>query len=305
MRLLGPVSALLGTLLLISAAEDVAPGQRRGPVAACLLNATLVLNVGAVVMTPDTPLLFFWTAALAGCARLMRIGNPAWWFPHRPLRRPCARQQIYRHPAGRGPRHLAHPPAGRARQRLRRWQPWAAAALAAACFTPVVWWNATHGFVSFLKQGGRGTDWHPAQSLRFLAELLVGQVGLATPWVALMLVLGSVTVTRGLLRRDERLGLLACVTLLPAAVFCEHAIGGRVQANWPAIVFPGAVLAAACRPKLQFWPQASASGLPHCRLRLPAGCRRPHRPAARARFHPHPPRRLVGSRRKNLLGPIP
>ena len=57
--------------------------------------------------------------------------------------------------------------------------------------------------------------------------------------------------------------MLACVVLVPAAVFLEHALGGRVQANWPAVVYPGAVLAACClgTAPVRFWRAASALGL--------------------------------------------
>jgi 4-amino-4-deoxy-L-arabinose transferase-like glycosyltransferase len=259
-RLLGPISALLGSLLLMSAARDFAPASRAGPRAACLLNATLVLNVGAVVMTPDTPLLFFWTAALAACGKLINTRRPGWWLVIG-LLVGLALDSKYTAVllgASLAAWVLLVPTA---RTWLRHWQLWAGAILAAACFAPVIWWNAAHGFVSFLKQGGRGGDWHPAQSLRYLAELLAGQAGLATPWVAILLVTGIMFAVRGLLRRDERLGLLACVTVIPAVVFCEHALGGRVQANWPSVIFPGAVLAAACVPKMRFWLPASALGL--------------------------------------------
>jgi 4-amino-4-deoxy-L-arabinose transferase-like glycosyltransferase len=259
-RLLGPLSALLGSLLLISAAEDFAPGQRAGQRAACLLNATLVLNVGAVVITPDTPLLFFWTAALAACGKLIRTRHPAWWLVIGVLAGLALDSKYTAALLGASlAAWVILVPT--ARPWLRRWQLWAGTALATLCFTPVIWWNAMHGFVSFLKQGGRGGDWHPAQALRFLAELLAGQIGLATPLVALLLVLGAIFALRGLLQRDERLGLLACVILLPAGVFCEHALGGRVQANWPAVMFPGAALAAACLPNARFWRLASASGM--------------------------------------------
>ena len=259
-RLLGPISALLGSVLLMSAAEDFAPNLRAGPRAVCLLNATLVLNVGAVVMTPDTPLLFFWTAALAACGKLIRTERPGWWLVIGLLVGLAVDSKYTGVLLGvsLGAWVVLVPTA---RRWLRCWQLWAGGALSAACFAPVIWWNATHGFVSFLKQGGRGGDWHPAQSLRFLAELLIGQIGLATPWVALLLVCGAVFAARGLMRRDERLGLLACVILVSAAVFCEHALGGRVQANWPAVMFPAAALAAACMPKMRYWPQASGLGL--------------------------------------------
>ena len=259
-RLLGPVSALLGSLLLLLTAEDFAPGRRAGPCAVCLLNATLALNVGAVVMTPDTPLLFFWTAALAACGRLIRTGQPAWWLAIG-LSAGLALDSKYTAVLLGGALALWLLVVPAARRWLRAWQLWAGAGLAALCFAPVIQWNAAHGFVSFVKQGSRGGDWHPAEAVRFLSELLVGQIGLATPGVAVLLLLGVVFATRGLWRGNGRLGLLACVTLLPAGVFCEHALGGRVQANWPAIIFPGAALAASARPTIRFWRPASAFGL--------------------------------------------
>jgi hypothetical protein len=64
-------------------------------------------------------------------------------------------------------------------------------------------------------------------------------------------------------RRQAVGGLLACVTLIPALAFLQHALGGRVQANWPAVIYPGAALAAACLgPALpSLWRPAVAMGL--------------------------------------------
>ncbi|HTQ70305.1 MAG TPA: glycosyltransferase family 39 protein, partial [Acidocella sp.] len=78
-RLLGPLSTLAGSLLAWDAAERLFPGRRAGITAAACLNATLMFGAGAVLMTPDTPLLFFWTAGLWAMARLIQSGNPRWW----------------------------------------------------------------------------------------------------------------------------------------------------------------------------------------------------------------------------------
>ena len=71
-RLLGPLSVALASLLLADAADRLLPGRRAGLRAAALLNATLLFGVGAVLMTPDTPLLVFWIACLWALARLLR-----------------------------------------------------------------------------------------------------------------------------------------------------------------------------------------------------------------------------------------
>ncbi len=261
-RLLGPVSALLGTLLLARAAEDLCPGRRAGVAAGVLLNATLALGVGAVVMTPDTPLLFFWTAALAALARLLRTGRPGWWLAAGLAGGLALDSKYTATLLGFAVLvWLAAAPA--ARRWWACWQLWAGGALAVAAFSPVLAWNAAHHWASFAKQGGRTGDWHPAQSLRFIGELVGGQIGLATPIVACVLVAGTWRAWRAARGGDPAASLLACVVLVPAAVFLEHAFGGRVQANWPAVVYPGAVLATCCvgSSPVRFWRAASGLGL--------------------------------------------
>ena len=256
-RLLAPVAAGVGTLLLLSAAEDLFPGRRAGLAAAMLLNATLVLGAGAVTMTPDTPLLLFWTAAIAALGRLNATGRPAWWLAVG-LAAGCALDSKYTASllgVGLAVWLLADP---WARAWLRTPWPWAGSALAVACFAPVLWWNAEHGWASFLKQGGRTGDWHPADAGRYLAELIGSQLGLATPIIAILCVIGVCSATRRW-RQDRAASLLAAITLPATVVFLQHALGDRVQANWPAILYPGACLAAAAYAP-QRWRIASALG---------------------------------------------
>ena len=180
-RLLGPLSAALGSVLLAQAAADLLPGRGAGPRAAALLNATLLLGVGAVTMTPDAPLLLFWTAALWALARLLRTGRGAWWLA---VGAACGLALASKYTAallGVGiALWLLHPS-------QRRWLatpwPWAGGALALLLFAPVIAWNARNGWAGFAKQGGRVGDWAPGRALTFLGELLGGQVGLATPLV--------------------------------------------------------------------------------------------------------------------------
>ncbi len=257
-RLLGPVSGLIGTLLLMRAAEDLCPGRRAGVAAAVLLNATLVLNAGSVVMTPDTPLLFFWTAALACLARLLRTGRATWWLGAGLCGGLALDSKYSAVLLGAGVvAWLALVP--QARRWLASWQLWAGGILAMSLFAPVLHWNAAHGWVSFIKQGGRAGDWQPTRALGYLAEFALAQTGLATPGVAVVLGMGMVGAARGLWRQQVAPSLLACLTLLPAAVFLQHALGDRVQANWPAVIYPGAALAAGCNV-VRFWRPAAWFG---------------------------------------------
>ncbi len=256
-RLLGPLSAALGSWLLWHAAEDILPGRGAGIPAAALLNATLLLGVGAVTMTPDTPLLLFWIAALAALGRLLHSGRGGWWLPTG-LAAGCALESKYTAlllGLGLVP-WLALAPG--ARRWLRTPWPWAGGALAAAAFAPDLLWNAAHGWASLGKQGGRAADWQPARALRYEAELLGGQLGLATPLVLALCVAGTWRAARGW--RDPGLALLAALTLPGAAVFAEHALGDRVQANWPAVLYPTAALAAGGLAA-RHWRGAAALGL--------------------------------------------
>lgn len=268
-RLLSPIAAGLGTLLLAAAAADLtgaplAARHRHGLVAAVLLNATLLLGVGAVTITPDTPLLFFWTAALFALGRLLATRNGAWWLAvGASVGLALDSKYTVMLPGGGIALWLAATREGRSW--LRTPWPWLAGLIALLLFAPVLFWNATHGWASFLKQGGRTGAWHPADAGRYLGELLGGQVGLATPFIAVLFVCGMVRLIRRSMRgrpgeaRMAGEALLAFVTVPAMLVFVEHALGDRVQANWPGLLYPACAIAAAA---LEWrWKAAALSGL--------------------------------------------
>jgi 4-amino-4-deoxy-L-arabinose transferase-like glycosyltransferase len=276
-RLLGPLAGAIGSLLLFDAAERLSlpESPRRefgtrawrgqaGVAAAALLNATLLAGVGAVIMTPDTPLLLFWTGCLWALARLLHSGRPAWWlavglFAGLALASKYTALLLW---LGIGLWLLWVPS-------QRRWwrspMLWGGALLGVLIFLPVVLWNAEHGWASFLRQGGRVGAWQLARAGQFLAELVGGQIGLATPLVFLLFVAGAGWAARRTWQdRNPACALLAALTLPGAALFVQHAFGDRVQGNWPAILYPATAVAAAGLDSLRWrrlrWP-AVALGL--------------------------------------------
>lgn len=258
-RLWAPLSAAAGSVLVARSAELLFPGRRLGLPAAALLNGTLLVGAGAVTMTPDTPLLLFWTATMWALARLLRSGDGRWWLAVG-LFAGCAMASKYTGGfLGLGIVLWLFWVPG-----LRRWfrsaSLWLGGAVAAACFAPVVLWNAEHGWASFAKQGGRTGDWNPGAALRHLSELLGGQVGLATPLVFILLSAGAWAAVRRAALRDPAWSLLAALTVPGLLVFLQHAVGDRVQANWPAIVYPAAAICAAGLG-WRLWRPAAALGL--------------------------------------------
>ena len=244
-RLLGPVSLFAGSLMLARTTEDLFPGRGAGPWAAALMNATLFAALGAVTMTPDTPLLFFWVATLWAVARAHRSGNASWWLVAGCFAGGALLSKYTAALLGFGlVLWLVLLP--EARRWLTRWQLWAGGALAVVLFAPVIFWNAAHEWASFAKQGGRTAAGGAGQSLRWLGELLGGQVALVTPLVFLLCVIGAFMAARQVWRaRDAGAGLLLALILPGAAIFLWQALGSRVQGNWPAILYPSAAIAAA------------------------------------------------------------
>jgi 4-amino-4-deoxy-L-arabinose transferase-like glycosyltransferase len=251
-RLLAPIAVALGSLLLADAATRLVRVPGSGVLAAALLNATLLFGVGGVVMTPDTPLLFFWVGAMAAMARLSRPelddrgrAHGA-WFVAAGLCVGLAFASKYTAVMlafGAGLWVFLVPAL---RRRLGTPWPWLGGAAALMPALPVLWWNAQHGWASFAKQGGRASDFQPARAVQFLAELVLGQVGLATPLVFWLCAAGLVlAVRRTWQRRTANWTLLAALGVPSVLLFVQHALGDRVQGNWPAIIYPGAAVAAA------------------------------------------------------------
>jgi 4-amino-4-deoxy-L-arabinose transferase-like glycosyltransferase len=260
-RLLGPLAGFVASWMLFDAGRLLFPGTKAGVVAVLLLNATLLLGVGTVIMTPDSPLLFFWTATLWAMARVAAGGAGAWWlaagvFGGLALDSKYTALLLW---IGIGLWVLLVPAE---RRWLRRWQPWAACAIGFLLFAPVLGWNAAHGWAGLARQGGRVEDWHPVRALGFLAELIGGQIGLATPLVWVLCMAGLVAAVRRAWRSgDPGWSLLAALSLPPVLVFVQHAFGDRVQGNWPAIIYPAlAVAAGASMVRRGWWIGASVVG---------------------------------------------
>jgi 4-amino-4-deoxy-L-arabinose transferase-like glycosyltransferase len=116
------------------------------------------------------------------------------------------------------------------RRWLNRPAPYVAALLAFAMITPVVWWNARHGWASFEFQGARGVPNGGLRPAQF-ATMALGEIGFLSPWIFAPLVTGLVNAFR--LWRDERRLFLLCLSLPPIALFTLTPLwGGRGQPHW-------------------------------------------------------------------------
>jgi 4-amino-4-deoxy-L-arabinose transferase-like glycosyltransferase len=119
-------------------------------------------------------------------------------------------------------------------QNQRHWlkhpAPYAAAIVAAAMITPVILWNARHGWASFEFQGARGVpgdELRPAQ----VFTMALGEIAFLSPWIFAALIAALVFAFRHLL--DDRCMFLLCLSLPPIVLFTVTPLwGGRGFAHW-------------------------------------------------------------------------
>src|ERR1700727_1143458 len=249
-RLVSILLALPMSFAVYRSAEILFGGQRVAANAAILLNVTLMAAVGTLIVTPDSPLLVASSFVLFFLAKVLESGRGAWWL--------AVGAAAGAAPASKytamffGPSiliWLISVP------KLRRWllSPWLylGGLTALMVFSPVIFWNAEHGWVSFIKQLGRGEV--TSFRLSFIGELIPTQIAFATPLVFILGAMGLYALTR------RKAGAMAARVLINAtfwtivAYFTWHSLHARVEANWFAPVYPAFAIAAAVAANLTQW----------------------------------------------------
>lgn len=232
------------------------PGAYAALRAAVLITVLPIATLGMVMATPDAAL--FAAASLALVAVNLALSSPvrsraslAWWS----VAGVClgaafaAKYTAVLLPAALVFACVLHPAL---RVRFREPGPWLAGVIALGMFSPVVLWNAAHDWISFRFQLGHGFGATARGSvLTRELELVGGQLGLATPILfVLMAVVTWWALTHGWrARRDAqptdvtaRRFAMAVVTVVPLLFFAVSATRRPVEANWPALIYPSAML---------------------------------------------------------------
>ena len=217
-----------------------------------LLNVTMITSVGFMIVTPDAPLLVASSFVLLTLAKVLATGHGAWWLA---VGVAVGVALLSKYTAlFFGPAILiwliAVP-------KMRRWliSPWPylGGLVALAMFSPVMFWNAEHGWVSFIKQLGRARIDHfnPA----FIAELIPTQFAFATPLVFILGVMGLYALFSAAAGALPARVLLNAMFWIIVLYFGWHALHSRVEANWFAPVYPTLAISCRSRPIVQWKPR--------------------------------------------------
>ncbi len=237
-------------------------------VALVLMQTLPFFFLAGMLMTPDAPLTAAWAASLYFLERaLVADRRGAWWGAGLSLGLGLLSKYTIALVGLSALIFVLIDP--KARRWLRRPDPYAAALLALAVFSPVIVWNARHEWVSFLFQTSRRLSDRPQFALHKLiasALVLLTPTGLAAAAVALTrrspafapAPAGGAPGDGADARRGRRF--LTVATITPLAVFAVFSLRHEVKLDWTGAPWLAVV------PVL-------AHGIVHCARRAATGRR--------------------------------
>jgi 4-amino-4-deoxy-L-arabinose transferase-like glycosyltransferase len=264
---LGFIVMFAGSTWLLARLTARYYGERAGFMAALALNLTGYYGLAASTFAlPDGPLLFFWLLTMDRLSIALNLGASPTDEPRAPVFSP-PHEGVARGGAGdRRPTrsttdsalipwlwvglawgaamlskyHGIFLPMGTAlylvlHRPARRWLahpgPYLATAVGLLVFSPVIVWNATHGWASFLFQGGRAA---PSTMLRpdLLMRALLAQAMYLFPWIWVPLVVILCLGCRNWRRIVDIDRLWLALAVAPVAVFTMVACFRPVFPHW-------------------------------------------------------------------------
>ena len=249
-RFVALILSVVATVAVWRAAAILLESEHLGVLSALIFNAMPMIGVEMLVATPDAPQIAAAAVLFYALAKVAQTGNGAWWLAAGVATGFALLSKYTGFFLGLGMVFwLLAVPAQR--KWLLSFWPYLGGALAFLMFAPVILWNANHDWISFRLQFGRVGSGE--LTLRYLGEFLAGQIGLASPFIAILGVAGMVSFARS----PGSKGALIAALMVPAiAFFLWQSLRGRVQGNWPSFLYPAFAVAAVATlssPALQRW----------------------------------------------------
>lgn len=237
--------------------------------ATIILNATLMVAAGTIIVTPDAPLMVASSFVLYALAKVLVTGRGAWWLLVGAATGVALASKYTA--LFFGASILLWLVIVRD---LRRWllSPWPylGGLVALMLFAPVILWNADHHWVSFIKQLGRARV--EGFTLKFLGELIPTQFAFATPLVFILGVMGLYLLGRRDNAHWPARALLGASFWVIFLYFCWHSLHARVEANWLGPIYPAFAIAAALAAHHADWSARHQRVVAFCRRwALPSG----------------------------------
>lgn len=243
-RLLAVLGSVVVSWLVYDAGRMAFDSVRVGLLSTFWLNATLLFGAGAVLITPDPPLLLFWALTLWALLKLIEQGRARWLF----LAAAglglgmLSKYTIALMAPGILLAFLCFPA-------LRVWwkRPslYLAVLLALLLASPILIWNLQHDWASFGKQWSHAFAPQDAKPWQWFGDFIASQAGLITPLIFLFCLWGMAwALWQGWRAQRPAWFLLGALSLPVLLFFLERNLTVRVQPNWPGPLYVTAIIAA-------------------------------------------------------------
>lgn len=250
-RIFGILTSFAASWFVWQAAVILLGRRAHGAMAALLFNLTLMVGVETLASTPDAPSIFTASVFFWALARFAQSHDGRWWLA---VGAAAGLGLLSKYSAlflGLGALVWLIFSAPY-RKALKSPWPYLGALLAFAIWSPNIWWNATHGWHTFMFQFGR-ID-HGEMTGKYILDFIGGQLVLASPFVLILCIYGLVAGIRNLQKKS----FLPAAMILPSLFyFLIHALHARVQGNWPCFLYPMLAVTAAemmiCIARRNFW----------------------------------------------------
>jgi 4-amino-4-deoxy-L-arabinose transferase-like glycosyltransferase len=241
---LGAIALAAGLAVLLYAIVNRLFGRPRWAFLTVLAaNCTVVFSIGSVIMTPDTPLMFFWALTVYSLVRLQKSDAWRWWY-------------VAGLAVGLGllskytailivPGILMYLLLSRTQ---RKWlltpHPYSALGVALLLFVPVLVWNYNHDWASFMFQFPQRFSHVVRLRLDFTLQLFLTQLGMLTPYIFFLAVIGWLEIGRRALRdNDAGYSLLFWSACPVYVVFTLSSLFRLVKMNWLAPAYVTSLIA--------------------------------------------------------------
>lgn len=214
-----------------------------GRVGALALVICLLLpgtNAGFTLVTPDSPLLMFWAMALFYCWRAISYERASDYLL---AGLSLGGLLLSKYTAVLFLGFLLFYLALRRPSHLLKKEPWLTLLLALAIFSPVVYWNADHNWISFAFQYQHGTSSGSGIHWGRFFEFFGGLFFLFSPVFFAALLIGLSRVRE--YWRDDGKFYLASGALFPLCFFLYKGLFKKMELNWVAVALvPGVIFLA-------------------------------------------------------------
>lgn len=196
------------------------------------LNASIVFELYGFVITPDTPLLFAWTACIYALWKLTETAELKWWY--------IAGLMMGLAWLGKYSGIMLVPSVflfTLISKDQRKWlltpHPYFAGLLAILVFSPVLIWNAQHDWMSFAFQGSNRASGMGHWKVKHFGELLGSQFFMLTPYLFVLVFATLFRFGRKLFSGlDDRSLLLLNSGLFTTLFFFAVSFRSLVKMNW-------------------------------------------------------------------------